>query len=66
MGSFGLYGSTSALASTLTLSAVVNCIGIGFQRGTHTNWQLVQNDTRAHRRSPILGRVSRSRSRPTS
>ncbi|WP_417767414.1 DUF2793 domain-containing protein [Stappia sp.] len=44
MGFFGLYGSTAALATTLTLSAVVNCIGIGFQRGTHTNWQLVQND----------------------
>ncbi len=41
MGFFGLYGS---MATTLTLSAVVNCIGIGFQRGTHTNWQLVQND----------------------
>jgi len=23
---------------------VLNCIGIGFQRGTHTNWQLVHND----------------------
>lgn len=44
MGFFGLYGSTTALATTLTLPAVVNCIGIGFQRGTHTNWQLVQND----------------------
>ncbi|WP_272860606.1 hypothetical protein [Paracoccus stylophorae] len=44
MGFFGLYGSTTALATTLTLSAVVNCIGIGFQRSTHTNWQLVQND----------------------
>jgi hypothetical protein len=44
MSFFGLYGSTTALAATLTLSAVVNCIGIGFQRGTHTNWQLVQND----------------------
>ncbi|WP_254655416.1 hypothetical protein [Roseobacter sp. MED193] len=44
MGFFGLYGSTAALTTTLTLSAVVNCIGIGFQRGTHTNWQLVQND----------------------
>lgn len=44
MGFFGLYGSMAALATTLTLSAVVNCIGIGFQRGTHTNWQLVQND----------------------
>ena len=44
MGFFGLYGSTAALATTLTLAAAVNCIGIGFQRGTHTNWQLVQND----------------------
>ncbi len=44
MGFFGLYGLTAALATTLTLAAVVNCIGIGFQRGTHTNWQLVQND----------------------
>jgi hypothetical protein len=25
-------------------AAVVNCIGIGFQRGTHANWQLVSND----------------------
>ena len=24
--------------------AVVNCIGIGFQRGTHTRWHLVVND----------------------
>jgi hypothetical protein len=44
MGFFGLYGSTAALATTLTLSAVVNCIGIGFQRGTHTRWQIVHND----------------------
>ncbi|MDZ4120219.1 DUF2793 domain-containing protein [Phaeovulum sp.] len=44
MGFFGLYGSTAALATTLTLAAVVNCIGIGFQRGTHANWQLVHND----------------------
>ena len=41
---FGLYGSTAALATTLTLSAVVSCVGIGFQRGTHTRWQLVTND----------------------
>ena len=33
MGFFGLYGSTAALATTLTLAIVVNCIGIGFQRG---------------------------------
>ena len=44
MGFFGLYGSISALATTLTLATVLNCIGIGFQRGTHTNWQLVHND----------------------
>lgn len=44
MGFFGLYGSTSALATTLALAAAINCIGIGFQRGTHTNWQLVHND----------------------
>ena len=44
MGFFGLYGSTAALAITLTLATVVNCIGIGFQRGTHANWQLVAND----------------------
>jgi len=44
MGFFGLYGSTAALATTLTLATVINCIGIGFQRGTHANWQLVHND----------------------
>ena len=44
MAFFGLYGSTAALATTLTLSAVVSCVGIGFQRGTHTRWQLVTND----------------------
>jgi hypothetical protein len=43
MGFFGLYGSTAALATTLLLSAVVNAIGIGFQRGTHANWQIVHN-----------------------
>ncbi len=44
MGFFGLYGSTAALATTLTLATVLNCIGIGFQRGTHANWQLLAND----------------------
>jgi flagellin-like hook-associated protein FlgL len=44
MAFFGLYGSTAAFATTLALSAVVSCIGIGFQRGTHTRWQLVTND----------------------
>ena len=23
---------------------MLNCVGIGFQRGTHANWQLVAND----------------------
>ncbi len=51
MGFFGLYGSTAAL----TLATAINRIGIGFQRGTHTRWQLVANDgtgapTRANRR----------------
>jgi hypothetical protein len=44
MGFFGLYGSIAALATTLTLATAINCIGIGFQRGTHTRWQLVAND----------------------
>jgi hypothetical protein len=44
MAFFGLYGSMAALATTLALSAVVNTIGIGFQWGTHTRWQLVAND----------------------
>ena len=44
MGFFGFYGSVAALATTLTLATVLNCIGIGFQRGTHANWQLVHND----------------------
>jgi hypothetical protein len=43
MGFFGLIGSTAALAPTLTLASVVNAIGIGFQRGTHANWQIVHN-----------------------
>jgi len=41
MAFFGLYGSTAALATTLTLATALNCIGIGFQRGTHPRWQLV-------------------------
>ena len=44
MGFFGLYGSIAALAVNLTLAAVINAVGIGFQRGTHANWQLVTND----------------------
>ena len=44
MGFFGLNGSTAALATNLALAAVINAVGIGFQRGTHTNWQVVTND----------------------
>jgi hypothetical protein len=43
-GAFRLSGSTTAFATTLTLATAINCIGIGFQRGTHTRWQLVAND----------------------
>ena len=44
MGFFGLLSSVAALAVTTTISALVEAIGLGFQRGTHTNWQLVSND----------------------
>ena len=44
MGFFGLIGSVAALSTTLTLSAVVNALGLGFERGTHANWQIVHND----------------------
>jgi hypothetical protein len=44
MGFFGLLGSAAALPVTQTLAALTNCLGIGFQRGTHTSWQLVSND----------------------
>ena len=44
MGFFGLYGSIAALTATMTLAAVINAVGIGFQRGIHANWQLVTND----------------------
>jgi hypothetical protein len=44
MGFFGLYGSIAALAVNLTLAAVINAVGVGFQRGTHANWQMVTND----------------------
>ena len=39
-----LHCSMSAVATTLTLATAINCIGIGFQRGTHTRRQLVAND----------------------
>ena len=40
---FQIAGFTAG-ATRVTLATVVNCIGIGFQRGTHTRWQLVAND----------------------
>jgi hypothetical protein len=45
MDFFGLYRSTAAPATTLTLATAINCNGIGLQRGTHTRWQLVTNDS---------------------
>ena len=44
MAFFGLCGATTALPTTQVLDAMVNCIGIGFQRGTHGRWNLVHND----------------------
>lgn len=44
MGFFGLHNSAAAFATTTALSSIVSAIGIGYQRGTHTNWQLVTND----------------------
>ena len=44
MGFFGLHSSNAAFATTTALSSIVSAIGIGYQRGTHTNWQLVTND----------------------
>ena len=44
MGFFGLIGSIGALSTTLTLSAAVNALGIGFEMGAHANWQIVHND----------------------
>ena len=37
-------GNQRSLAATMPITAVDICIGIGFQRGTHTRWQLVAND----------------------
>ena len=36
MDFFGLQGWIAALVTTLALATAINCIGIGFQRGTHT------------------------------
>ena len=44
MGFFGLHNSSAAFATTTTLASIISAIGIGYQRGTHTNWQLVTND----------------------
>lgn len=60
MGFFVLYRSTAALATTLTLATAINCIGIGFQRGTHARWQLVTNDGTGAPTLAEMGRVSPS------
>ena len=44
MGFLGPYGSIATLAVNLPLAAVIDAVGIGFQRGTDANWQLVAND----------------------
>ena len=43
-GLFNLAGSSAALATHLTLAAAIDAVGIGLQRGTHANWQVVNND----------------------
>jgi hypothetical protein len=57
MGFFNLYGSTAALATSLTLAAAINCIGIGFQRGTDARWHLVANDSTGAPTLTDMGRV---------
>jgi len=44
MGYFGVHSQLTALSSTLVLDDIINGVGIGFQSGVHTNWQLVYND----------------------
>lgn len=44
MGFFGLIGSVAALSTSATLAGMSNALGIGFERGTHANWQVVHND----------------------
>jgi hypothetical protein len=44
MGFFGLLGNIGALVGTQTVATLTNCIGIGFERGVHTNWQAIRND----------------------
>lgn len=34
----------AGITSATTVATLVEAIGLGFQRGTHTNWQLVRND----------------------
>jgi hypothetical protein len=41
---FGLMGSAAALSGTLQMSSVINALGIGFEEGTHANWQILHND----------------------
>jgi hypothetical protein len=32
------------MVSTTIFPAAINCIGIGFQRGTHSRWRIGEND----------------------
>lgn len=34
----------AALSTRLTLSTVLNCVGVGFHHGPYANWQLGPND----------------------
>lgn len=43
-GFFGLLGATTALSTSATLASLTNCVGIGFDLGTHANWRIVHND----------------------
>jgi hypothetical protein len=43
-GFFGLNSATGAPAVGQLLAPLTNTVGIGFQRGTHDNWQVVHND----------------------
>jgi hypothetical protein len=43
-GFFGLHTSGGALAGSTALTSLTGVIGVGFTRGTHDNWQVVQND----------------------
>ena len=41
---FGLHSSTGTLATTTNPQALINLLGIGFNEGIDTNWQILHND----------------------